>query len=77
MSSCCGRPSDTGNWKPRLECLVWFFFPKIYALPQLVLLLVLKWQSRSQSPLSQWSPLAPEAYENKQNTNNTSEGYFF
>lgn len=26
MSPCCGRPSNTGNWKPRLEGWVWIFF---------------------------------------------------
>lgn len=28
MSPCCGRPSDTGNWKPRLEGWVCLFFLK-------------------------------------------------
>lgn len=75
-SPCCGRPSDTGNWKPRLEGWVWVFFPKIYALAQLVLLLVLERQSSSQSALSQWSLLAMEISENKQNKNKALEAYF-
>lgn len=52
------------------------FFPKIYALAQLALLLVLEWQSSSQSALSQRSLLAMEIHENKQNTNNAQEAYF-
>lgn len=64
-SPCCGRPSDTGNWKPRLEGGVWGFFPKIYTLAKLVVLLVLEQQSSSQSALSQQSLLAMEIYENE------------
>lgn len=52
------------------------FFPKIYALAQLALLLVLERQSSSQNALSQRSLLATEIYENKQNTNNAPEAYF-
>lgn len=76
MSPCCGRPSDTGNWKPRLEGSVWIFFPKIYGVAQLALLLVLERQPSSHSALSQRSPLAMEISEDRQNTNNVPEAYF-
>lgn len=66
------------HWKleTKIRRLGLGFFPKIYALAQLELLLVLERQSSSQSALSQWSLLAMEIYENKQNTNNTLEAYF-
>lgn len=66
------------HWKleTKIRRLGLVFFPKIYTPAQLELLLVLEWQSSSQSALSQRSLLAMEIYENKQNTNNVLEVYF-
>lgn len=53
-----------------------FVFPKIYALVQLVLLLVLEMQSSTQSVLSQRSLLVIKMFGKKKNTNNALEVYF-
>lgn len=58
------------HWKleTKIRRLGLFVFPKIYALVQLVLLLVLEMQSSTQSVLSQWSLLVIKMFGKKKKT---------